>query len=103
MSNLHSDDPRAIRTRAALQEAFKDLLQTHSLQKINVTDITKLAGFARHTFYNHYDTKEHLLNEIIDSVLSQFLTGFEQSDFTLVGPGEDLRMYTSFFQLWKAG
>lgn len=58
MPSVRSNDPRAIRSRKAFQDAFIELLQAESYQKITVTDIAERAGFARHTFYNHYDTKE---------------------------------------------
>ncbi len=101
MSIIIPNDPRAVRTRQAIQNSFKDLLRTHSYQKISVTEITKGAGFARHTFYNHYESKEDLLNELIDSVLDNFIINFGLSDFSLVDRETELGLYTSFFQLWK--
>ncbi len=62
MAQTPSHDPRAVRTRASLQKAFKDLLRVKSYQKITITDITGKAGIARHTFYNHYQTKQDLLD-----------------------------------------
>ena len=101
MPSVRSDDPRAIRSRKAFQDAFIELLHEESYQKITVTDIAERAGFARHTFYNHYETKEDILNHLIDSVLEQFFSGLDQWDFYFADPGEELGMYTSFFQVWK--
>ncbi|MFC1936175.1 TetR/AcrR family transcriptional regulator [Chloroflexota bacterium] len=101
MSNFHSNDPRAIRTRQAFQEAFKELLNSKPFQKITVTDIAERAGFARHTFYNHYETKEDILNCLIDSILDKFFSSVDRWDFYLADPEEELSMYTSFFQVWK--
>jgi AcrR family transcriptional regulator len=101
MPNVRSNDPRAIRSRKAFQDAFVKLLQEKSYQKITVTDIAEGAGFARHTFYNHYDTKEDILNHLVDSVLEQFFSGLDQWDFYFDDPEEELGMYTSFFQVWK--
>lgn len=67
MTHVLSHDPRAVRTRAGLQQAFKDLLDEKPFHKITVTDIAEQAGFARHTFYNHYETKEDILNHLIVS------------------------------------
>ena len=69
MDTKISTDPRSVRARNALQEALKDLLMTKPLAKITITDIANQAGLARHTFYNHYDTKEELLDQLIDSIL----------------------------------
>lgn len=101
MTNLISQDPRAVRTRMAFEEAFKDLLQTKPLQKITVTEIAQNAGFARHTFYNHYETKEDILDTLIDSVLDSFFSGLEKWDFYQADPEEELNMYRSFFQVWR--
>lgn len=100
MPNIHSHDPRALRTRTALIDAFKDLLEDKTLQKITITDITKRADIARHTFYNHYQTKQDLLVHLIDSVLDQFFSGLKDWNFYLANSKEELVMYTSFFQSW---
>jgi AcrR family transcriptional regulator len=101
MPSSRSDDPRAIRSRKAFQDAFVELLQAKNYQKITVTDIAERAGFARHTFYNHYDAKEDILHHLIDSVLEQFFSGLDQWDFYYAVPEEELAMFTSFFQVWK--
>lgn len=101
MSNIYSMDPRSVRTRKAFQDAFKALLQIRPLNKISVTEIAERAGFARHTFYNHYETKEDILDNLIDSVLDNFFSGLEKWDFLLANPDEEIEMYISFFQVWK--
>ena len=101
MSIFQSNDPRAVRSRQAFQDAFKELLQGKPLQKITVTDIAGKAGFARHTFYNHYETKEDILKHLIDDILDQFFSGLDKWDFFRAEPGEETEMYTSFFQVWK--
>lgn len=101
MPSVRSNDPRAIRSRKAFQDAFIELLQAESYQKITVTDIAERAGFARHTFYNHYDTKEDILHHLIDSVLEQFFSGLDQWDFYFADPEEEVGMFTSFFQVWN--
>lgn len=101
MSEVPSNDPRAQRTRDAFEEAFGRLLAEKPLQRITVTDIAQEAGYARHTFYNHYETKEDLLAQLIDRVLDQFFVSLGK--WTLYGPDEerDLDIYTSFFAAWS--
>lgn len=101
MSTFQSNDPRAVRSRQAFRSAFMDLLHDKPFQKITVTDIAGKAGFARHTFYNHYETKEDILKHLIDEILDQFFSGIEKWNFYLPNPGEEMEMYTSFFQVWK--
>ena len=42
-----------------------------------------------------------LSNHLIDSVLDEFFSGLDQWDFYAADPKEELRMFTSFFQVWK--
>jgi len=100
MTTVLSNDPRALRTREALLNAFMELLRTRSFQKITITDITTRAGIARHTFYNHYQTKVELLNTLVDLILDQFFSGIDNWNFYLADPQEELQMFTSFFQAW---
>lgn len=97
----HTTDPRAIRTRKALQQAFITLLETKSYHRITVTDIAKTAGFARHTFYNHYETRDDILHHLIDTALDTFFASFIQWDFIIADPDMELKLFSSFFQIWR--
>ncbi|MGB7339105.1 MAG: TetR/AcrR family transcriptional regulator [Phototrophicaceae bacterium] len=101
MGNFQSTDPRAIQTRDAIQQAFIDLLQVKTYRNITVTDVTKEAGIARHTFYNHYETLDDLLSKVIDSVLENFFGKLSSVDFNLDNPEAELRTFTSFFDILK--
>jgi AcrR family transcriptional regulator len=82
-------------------KAFRELLQAKSFQKITVTDIAEKAGFARHTFYNHYETKEDILNYLIDSALDEYFERMVKWDIYIADPEKELRMFAHFFQVWK--
>jgi len=101
MNQTPSPDPRAIRTRNALNNAFKELLRIKPFQNITITDITERAGIARHTFYNHYETKSDLLDNMVDSILDQFFINLDKWNLFLADPAEEQAMITEFFQTWK--
>ena len=101
MPQFQSNDPRAIRTREAMQLAFRELLREKSFQKISVTEISERAGFARHTFYNHYETKEDILNYLVDSMLDKFFSDLDSWHFYSAKPGEDVQMVSTFFRAWR--
>ena len=101
MLQFQSNDPRAIRTRKAMLEAFRELLREKSFQKISVTEIAERAGFARHTFYNHYETKEDILNHLVDGAFDKFFSDLDNWNFYNSKAGEDVQMVRSFFQVWK--
>jgi len=60
-----SQNPRSIRARKSLREAILILIEDRSLDMIKISEITDTAGLYRMTFYNHYETKEELLNDAI--------------------------------------
>lgn len=74
-----SNNPRSIRARTALREALLELIKDRPLDKIKVSEITKAAGLYRMTFYNHYETKEDLLNDAIRAKI-EFVLG-QQNDY----------------------
>lgn len=55
-------DPRIVRTRQSLEDAFADLLGEKGFQAITVQDITERAGLNRATFYAHFPDKYALLD-----------------------------------------
>lgn len=101
MDQITSQDPRAVRTRTALQDAFKELLRLKSYHRITITDITQRAEIARHTFYNHFQTKQDLLDNVVDSVLDQFFINLDNWDLFMGDKSEEMAMLTAFFQTWK--
>jgi AcrR family transcriptional regulator len=101
MAQTASLDPRALRSRTALQTSFTELLRTVPYPKITITDITAKAGIARHTFYNHYETKSDLLHHLIDSALEDFFLILKDLDLFLVNPAQEHAMLTAFFQTWR--
>lgn len=91
------DDPRVIRTRKLIMDAFIHLSETKEFKDITVKDITVDAQINRATFYYHfqdiYDLLEKSLHEVLsvqlpepsewnsDAILSLFaaITDFQQT------------------------
>lgn len=65
------EDPRAVRTRATLKQALMVLLQQEDWHQINISALCRRAGVARSSFYEHFDTKSDLLDEIFSDMLSE--------------------------------
>lgn len=59
-----STDPRAVRTRKAMEDALLKLLETRPFESLTPRDITDEAGLAYGTFYRHHSSKEAMLEEL---------------------------------------
>lgn len=53
-------DPRTRRSRTDLEAALRQLIAERDLGRISVSDLTKLAGVNRSTFYEHYKDVDEL-------------------------------------------
>lgn len=65
-------DPRIIRTRQLLRDAFIELLQEMDIEKISVNRLAERATINRVTFYLHYrdipDMLEKMANDMIEDI-----------------------------------
>lgn len=74
MEENFTEDLRVVRTRKLLSTALFDLLETTPYEKISVIDICKKAMVHRATFYNHFESKEDLLEYTIDSIKEELFS-----------------------------
>lgn len=80
------EDPRWQRSRAALIDAALALASEHPIQDVTVREVTKRAGVDRTTFYNHAESPQQLVSEVLgvefDELYQQFRDELERGDFT---------------------
>ena len=69
-------DPRIRRTKAAIREAFVQLMRKKEYDTITVTDISEEAQINRKTFYAHYETKEQLFAQILGEMFDDLFRTF---------------------------
>lgn len=62
-------DPRVLRTRRLITDAFIKLSQSRSFSDISVKDITTEAMINRATFYSHFLDKYDLLEKVVEEKL----------------------------------
>ncbi|WP_042196190.1 TetR/AcrR family transcriptional regulator [Paenibacillus camerounensis] len=73
MANVLSpnpNDPRVIRTRQLILDAFLRLLNTKDFNQITISDITSNATVNRATFYAHFADKYALLEDMLSSAFT---------------------------------
>ncbi|MBE6901781.1 MAG: TetR/AcrR family transcriptional regulator [Ruminococcaceae bacterium] len=70
-------DLRIQRTKNAIKDAFLELRTKKPIEKITVTELTKLASINKATFYLHYSDIYALSDEIENSLIDDILFDIE--------------------------
>ncbi|WP_379134244.1 TetR/AcrR family transcriptional regulator [Paenibacillus sp. sgz500958] len=68
-------DPRVIRSKQLIKDAFTQLIMERDFDSITVKDITERATINRATFYAHYEDKYILLETLFVELFDQILAG----------------------------
>jgi AcrR family transcriptional regulator len=82
-----------------LLEKGKDIVLSQGIRRVSVDEITKAAGMAKGSFYQHFESKEHFLYELVMSIHRQIYAQAEQ----MINAGGDSKssireLLTSLFQ-----
>lgn len=73
---MNKSESKYFNTAKKMDLALISLLKTKSLEYITVSEICKIAGVNRSTFYLHYETVTDLLTETTRYLLNDFLSYF---------------------------
>ena len=65
-----AEDPRVVRSRAALLDAARTLFLAKGYAGTTMEEIAGLAGLAKRTVYNHFADKEALFTRIVQDVIA---------------------------------
>ena len=68
---LTRTERRQQRTRANLVAAIRKLTAEKGVDALTIRDIAEEADIAMGSFYNHFESKEALLNEAVEQIVSQ--------------------------------
>ena len=77
---MKENDLRVIKTREAIEEAFKKLLVEKDFERIKVSELCELARIDRKTFYAHYDGLDGLLDNLQTALSQNYLKRIENMD-----------------------
>jgi AcrR family transcriptional regulator len=70
---LRKEDPRVIRTRQLIRQAFIDLFHEKSFEEITIQEIADRATINRVTFYAHFQDKYALLEYTLREMIRQHI------------------------------
>lgn len=65
-----ADDPRVVRSRAAVVDAARTLFLRQGYAGTTMEEIAALAGLTKRTLYNNYASKEALFTQIVTEVIA---------------------------------
>lgn len=89
----------AVQKMAQLENALLDLMALRPYQDITVTDICREAGIPRRTFYHYFESKEAVLESIIEALMREcFLNTV--LDFQ-VGKEKMHQRFVQIFHFWE--
>lgn len=84
------------RTKAAIVEAFQQLLEETPINKISVKSIVERCGINRNTFYYYFNGIPELVEYHLTAMADQLLDSFDQPN-----PAEELQMVVNYFSQRK--
>jgi AcrR family transcriptional regulator len=70
---VNAEDPRVLRSRQLIREAFRELLHSKGFDAVTVKDIAQKATINRATFYAHFEDKFALLDEITEQAFREMI------------------------------
>ncbi|WP_051359483.1 TetR/AcrR family transcriptional regulator [Paucisalibacillus globulus] len=76
---MENTDRRFLRTRSNLKKAMLKILQEKEFKDISITEIAKVAGCNRVTFYSHYSDSTLLLTDIFQDYLDELSQFYRKS------------------------
>jgi AcrR family transcriptional regulator len=69
---------RKLEVRGRILEAAIELFDAHGYEATKVSEISDRADVAHKTLFNHFPTKQHLLQAIAEQAMDEQLAGFEE-------------------------
>ena len=66
--------PTRLKTRLKIIEASKSLFEENGITNTKIIEIAEIAGITRRTVYDHFQTKENIVNEVLYDYLSELYT-----------------------------
>lgn len=89
-----SNDRRVARTKAALINAFNDLVVSGRKKNIRVSDIVEHANVGRSTFYEHYSNADDIHMQALASPFSILAD-------SVMGVGDNQKLVSLLEHFWK--
>lgn len=94
------EDLRVIKTRSAIEGAFTSLVEEKGFENVKIIDIAKRANVNRNTIYLHYNSKEMIIESLVDKIFSQEVTSFDVETY-LKAKNSRRKIYEMFLKVFE--
>ncbi|NOV03700.1 TetR/AcrR family transcriptional regulator [Paenibacillus planticolens] len=88
-------DPRVLRTRQLIRDAFIELLHEHELEKITVNRIAERATINRVTFYLHYRDIPDMIDKLADDMINEIYAILKEAPYA---PGLNMEIIVNMLE-----
>jgi AcrR family transcriptional regulator len=88
---------RRARTRQKLTSAARGLIAEKGVEGLRISEITERADVALGSFYNHFESKEELVEEVVSDTIEAMAAAIEATMETLADPAEAVSFATRRF------
>ncbi len=96
------DNKRNIETRSAITEAILDELENKEFSRIKVSDVIRIAGISRMTFYRYYENLYDALCDYLDIIVNGYMIeGRELNDPTVFMKPEHIEFSLNYFDRYS--
>ena len=96
MRHLSNNEANRI-TRESICTALLSLMETREFEKITITELVRKAGVSRQSFYRNYTTKEDIIFEIEDELMTVFSESLKETKYE----GNMKQWFHDFFSFMK--
>ena len=95
------EDLRVIKTKQAVESAFISLIEEKGFENVKIIDIAKRANVNRNTIYLHYDSKEQIIENIIDRIFTKQAADFDIASYIRARNSKKKisEMFSSIFEI----
>ncbi len=74
-------DKRVIRTKAAIRNAFNELVQKKDISEITISELVEAAGITRSTFYMYFSSVADVRDDIEDEIIRHIDKIMDENDW----------------------
>ena len=74
---LMKEDLRVVKTKRAIEDAFISLIEEKGFESVKLVDIAKRANVNRNTIYLHYQSKEMIIESLVEKIFTQEVASFD--------------------------